>query len=381
MRICYLCDEYPPALHGGVGSFVQTISREMVKRNHLVSVIGFYDVKEKLEWQDMGVRVIQLPRSKIPLLNILIHRVVLARELKSLSQKDGLDLVEGPESGFAFLPKISNVGYVIRLHGGHHFFSTELGKRPGMGRGWYEKMSFHNADYFCAVSQYVADRTRALLKMKNRSIEIIPNLVDIDLFFSMQKEEDDNLIAFVGTVCEKKGIRQLIQALQYILDVQPNVRLLVIGRDQFDNDLGMSFTENLKANTKPDVLSHISFLGAAKHDDLPVLLSRTSVCIFPSLSESFGITVIEAMSLQKAVIASKAGPIPEIIEDGVNGLLCNPYDPRSIAEKILYVLGDPTLRKDLGRAARKKVEAEYSVDVLMKKNLAFYERCLSNEGN
>ena len=380
MHICYLCDEYPPSLHGGVGSFVQTISRELVKRNHLVSVVGFYDVKEKLEWQDMGVRVIQLSRSKIPLLNILIHRIVLARELKLLNKKVALGIVESPELGLAFLPKLLGVGFVIRLHGGHHFFSTELGKRPKMGRGWYEKMSFRNADFFCAVSQYVAEQTQNLLHI-NHPIAIIPNPVDTDLFFSMQKEEDDNLIAFVGTVCEKKGIRRLIQALQYILDVQPNVRLLVIGRDQFDKDLGMSFTENLKANTEPDVLSHISFLGAVKHDDLPALLSRTSVCIFPSLSEIFGITVIEGMSLQKAVIASNAGPIPEIIDDGVNGLLCDPYDPHSIADKILYVLGDSSLRKDLGRAARQKAKAEYSVDVLMKKNLAFYERCLSNERN
>jgi glycosyltransferase involved in cell wall biosynthesis len=379
MHICYLCDEYPPSPHGGVGSFVQTISRELVKRNHLVTVVGFYDVKEKLEWQDMGVRVIQLSRSKNPFLNILIHRIVLARELKLLNKKVALDIVEGPELGLAFLPKLPGVGFVIRLHGGHHFFSTELGKRPRMGRGWYEKMSFRNADFFCAVSQYVAERTRVLLKIKNRSIEIIPNPVNTELFSSTQKEEDNNLIAFVGTVCEKKGIRQLIQALPYILDVYPAVRLLVIGRDQFDKYLGMSFTENLKENTEQNVLSHISFLGAVRHDDLPALLSKISICVFPSLSESFGITIIEGMSMQKAVIASNAGPIPEIIEDGVNGLLCNPYDPHSIAEKILYVLGDSSLRKDLGRAARQKAKAEYSVDVLMKKNLTFYERCLSNE--
>lgn len=381
MHICFLCDEYPPAQHGGVGSFVQTISRELVKSNHLVSVIGFYDVTKKLTWQDMGVRVIQLPRSEIPLLNILIHRIILTRELKLLHEKCELDFIEGSELSFAFLPKLTGVGFIIRLHGGHHFFSAELGKRPKLGRGWYEKMSFRNADFFCGVSQYVAERTRILLKIKNHLIEVIPNPVDTELFSPTQKEEDNGLIAFVGTVCEKKGIRQLIQAMPLILDAQPSARLLVIGRDQYDRNLKMSFTDYLRNNTKSDILSHISFLGAVKHHDLPGILNNTSVCVYPSHTEAMPIAWLEGLSMGKAVVASRTGPGPEMIKDGIDGLLCNPHDPNSIAEKIIVALGDEKLRKKLGVTARQKAESCFSVEVLVKKNLAFYERCLSNERN
>jgi glycosyltransferase involved in cell wall biosynthesis len=212
----------------------------------------------------------------------------------------------------------------------------------------------------------------------NRPIEIIPNPVDTELFSPAQNEEDKDLIAFVGTVCEKKGIRQLLQALPIILEAHPSARLLVIGRDQYDKELGMSFTEYLKASTKAEVLSHISFLGTVKRDDLPTFLGKASVCVYPSLSESFGITVIEGMSLQKLVVASNVGPIPEIIEDGINGLLCNPHDPHSIAEKIILALSGADLRRRLGAAARQKAQAEFSVDVLVKKNLDFYERCVSH---
>jgi glycosyltransferase involved in cell wall biosynthesis len=84
------------------------------------------------------------------------------------------------------------------------------------------------------------------------------------------------------------------------------------------------------------------------------------------------------MSLQKLVVASNVGPIPEIIEDGINGLLCNPHDPHSIAEKIILALSGADLRRRLGAAARQKAQAEFSVDVLVKKNLDFYERCVSH---
>lgn len=375
MHICYLCDEYPPYPHGGVGSFVQTIARELVKRGHLVSVMGFYDVKEKTECHEMGVQVIRLPFSKIPFANIWVHRFVLTQELKKLHRKVVLNLIEGPELSFAFLPKFPDVGYIIRLHGGHHFFSTELGKKPRMGRGWYEKMSFRNADFFCAVSQYVADRTRALLGIHN-PIEIIPNPVDTELFSPMQNNEDHELIVFVGTVCEKKGIRQLIQAFPLILEAHPSARLLVIGRDQYDKGLGISFTEYIINNIKPDVLSHIIFLGAMKHDDIPAILNNAALCIYPSHMEAMPIAWLEGLAMGKTVVASRTGPGPEIIEHGKNGLLCNPHDPHDIAEKIIYALGNADLRKRLGKAARQKAQADFSVDVLVNKNLDFYGRCI-----
>ncbi|MBI1792667.1 MAG: glycosyltransferase family 4 protein [Chloroflexi bacterium] len=349
---------------------------ELVRRGHLVSVVGFYDVREKTECQEMGVRVIRLPRSKTPFANIWVHRFVLAQELKKLNQKAALDLVEGPELSFAFLPKLPEAGYVIRLHGGHHFFSTELGRKPRMGRGWYEKISFRNADFFCAVSQYVADKTSNLLNIHG-PIEIIPNPVDTELFSPSPTKEEQGLIAFVGTVCEKKGIRQLIQAMPLILDVHPTARLLVIGRDQYDKNLNKCFTEHLKQIMDSAIHSQVFFLGAVNHNELPALLNKASLCVYPSHMEAMPIAWLEGMSMGKTVVASMTGPGVEIIEDGENGLLCNPFDPKSIADKVNCALSDTNLRNKLGFAARKKVEVEYCMDVLTEKNLNFYRNCLS----
>jgi glycosyltransferase involved in cell wall biosynthesis len=84
------------------------------------------------------------------------------------------------------------------------------------------------------------------------------------------------------------------------------------------------------------------------------------------------------MAMGKAVVASQTGPGPEIIQPEVNGLLCDPFDPSSIAQAVTRALRDYQLRQRLGAAARKTVEEKYAVDVLLQKNLDFYRDCLEH---
>ena len=82
----------------------------------------------------------------------------------------------------------------------------------------------------------------------------------------------------------------------------------------------------------------------------------------------------------KAIVASKTGPGPEIVEGGVSGLLCDPHDPASIAEKVISLLKDTELRRRLGRQARSRAVELFSVDSLVERNERFYERCVGAGG-
>jgi glycosyltransferase involved in cell wall biosynthesis len=94
--------------------------------------------------------------------------------------------------------------------------------------------------------------------------------------------------------------------------------------------------------------------------------------------EAMPIAWLEGMSLGKAVVGSKTGPGPEIIQDGMNGLLCDPYDPHSIAEKINLLLDNEELRHRLGKTARQTAIEKFSVNIIVEKNIAFYEGCIRN---
>ncbi len=382
MHIAFICNEYPPSPGGGVGTFTRTLSRALVKEGHKVTVLGLYSSEKNESIDDQGVLVIRLAESRIAFINPFLNAIRLSNAIRQVDRETPLDVVEGPELSQVYLGGARRAVKIIRMNGGHHFFYTTLGRRPRFWRGLWEHFSFFRADALCAVSNFVADTTRNLLKLGSRDITILPNPVDVELFRPQPEiPEQQGAIFFAGTVCEKKGIRQLVQAMQAIVAEIPSAHLWVAGRDTIDPLTGESFSAGL-LNLIPDALqAKIKFLGPVPNDKLPEWIARAQVCVYPSHMEAQGIVTIEGMASAKAVIISQTGPGPEIISNGVDGLLCDPFDPGSISEKIILVLKNSDLRKNLGAAARKKAQAEFSVDVLVKKNLAFYERCMSNEKN
>ena len=157
MHICFLCNEYPPSQHGGVGTAVQTLARGLMERGHQVTVVGLYSLYGDEEDDDRGVRVVRLARSRIPKTGFIVNGARLRRALYEINGRCPIDVLEGPESSLATVPSDFPAHKVIRMNGGHHFFSVELGEKPKPWRSWLERRSFDRADSICAVSRYVAE--------------------------------------------------------------------------------------------------------------------------------------------------------------------------------------------------------------------------------
>ncbi|MEJ5276326.1 MAG: glycosyltransferase family 4 protein [Thermogemmata sp.] len=207
-------------------------------------------------------------------------------------------------------------------------------------------------------------------------IEILPNFVDTEKFLPNDAEAEEGLIVFAGTVCEKKGVRQLIAAMPAILASVPHARLIIAGRDQMEAPGGGSFVEYLKSLMGPLVRERTVFLGPLRHSDLPGLLRKANVCVFPSHSESQGIVFLEAMATGKPQVAPRIPPVLEMMREGEHALFCDPREPESIAAAVVRLLKDPDLRARLGRAARERVVREFSAEVMVPRNIEFYERVL-----
>ena len=377
MHICFLCSEYPPATHGGIGTFTQTMGRALVQRGCTVTVVGVYG-SDAVE-DDQGVRVIRLKASPVPKTGFIVNGFKLRQALRELHAAKPIHIIDGPELSFAVLRSSLPGRKVIRMNGGHHFFATTLNRNPAPWRSWQERRSFGIATDICAVSRFVADTTRDLLKLNGRPIEILPNPVDVKAFSPHPSPEDPGLIAFVGTVCEKKGIRQLVLAMPQILAAVPHAHLVVAGRDSTEPETGASFTGRLRQIVSPAVLERISFAGAVAHASLASLLDKAQVCVYPSHMEAQGIVIIEGMAMGKPVVVGNTGPAAEMVEHGVSGLLCNPFEPQSIADRVIQVLTNRDLAKSMAANARRRAVEQFAVDVLAERNLAFYSRILSSK--
>lgn len=377
MHIVYLCPEYPPSRHGGIGSFVQTLGRALAARGHRVTVLGLYEPAEAGESEDQGVRIIRVPKYGRPGVRFFQSAMRLGKALRQVHASHPVDLIEGAELSYAIISRSFPAVKVLRMHGGVHFFSMELGGRPGRWIAWQERRSFAVADTLFAVSHYVADRTRQYLHLGNRPVEVIYNPVDLDTFYPRPAvSETPGRMVYAGTLIEKKGIRQLLAAMPAICERHPAAHLEVCGNDTTDPRTGGSFRKRLEDSLPESIRDRIHFRGGVARTELPALMATASLCVYPSHMEAMPIAWIEGLAMGKAVLASRTGPGGEVISHGEDGLLCNPHDPASIAGEAISALGDPALRARLGAAARQRAERFHALSPLVQVNIEAYERAL-----
>jgi len=324
------------------------------------------------EENDMGVRVIRVPSRGLPLLRVLPNRLRQRQAYFHLDRQTPIDIIEGSEAAFARIGAGLPGLKLLRMHGGPAFFSVPDGRQLRA-----ERWSFRIAEEICAVSQCVAEGTRRLLSLGDRHIEVIPNPVNVEEFAPPPDgSEDEGLIVFTGTVTERKGIRQLIEAMPAILAAVPAARLEVYGGEAIPEPT-VPMAKVLNDAMPPSLASRVTWKGRVARSILPDALRRASVCVYPSHIEAMPIGWLEGLATGKAVVASKTGPGPEIIEDGVTGLLCDPADPASIAEKVIRLLKDSAERRRLGEAARRLCVERYSLPALVERNIRYYESLLA----
>ena len=380
MHICFLTNEYPKAgfPHGGLGSFVKTMAEALVKNGLQVTVIGLnYTPADETESVN-GVHIIRIRKSNVKGLAWYFNSKNIAKTIATIHKKNPIAIVEGAELSLAFLPKIKEIKYVIRLHGGHHFFAEGENRRITWWKGFQEKRSFKKADAFIAVSNYVKSHTATYLSYHNKPVEVIFNPINGQLFQPQEVAIETNNITFAGTICEKKGIRQLIQAFPLVKEKFPDAILNLYGRDWFFPD-GSSYMKMLKATELPKLgvfAKDVVFHGAVPFTEIPNAYAKAAVCIFPSHMETLGLVAPEAMAMEKPVIFTKLGPGPEVIVDGATGWLCNPHHPEDIANTIIQVLSNPQKAQEVAKQAKRFVLEKFELYEIAQNNIGFYKKIL-----
>lgn len=375
MHLCYLTNEYPKPgqPHGGIGSFLKVICPALAKEGHKVTVINGTDGERELVERE-GVTIIYTPFSYKRGLAWYHNYSAVDREIETLHQNNPIDIVEGSELSFAFITKRNDIAYIIRLHGGHHFFAEGENRKINLWKGYQEKRSFKKADGFIGVSNYVVQHTSKLLSLNNKPVQVIMYPINLGMFEEQDfsKIEPYSLV-FAGTLIEKKGIRQLCLAMETVVKAFPQAVLHVYGRDWKDAK-GKSYLSYLKSQLSPAILNHVLFHGPVDQKDLPEIYAKANCCIFPSHIETLGLVAPEAMAMKRAVIYTSLGPGPEVVEHGISGWLCDPLSPLSIAQQIIDVFSDPIEMQKRAIAGQIKVNQQFNIKNILPQNLEFYRK-------
>lgn len=395
MHICFVINEYPPHPHGGIGSLYQDLAERLVQAGQQVTVMGVYPrrslppLPRKARFHEemrAGVRVLRIPGSPSWLryhAGALADRWRLREILRACHQEQPFDLVETADyEGLLYFGGLRGVPMVVRIHGGNLFFDKTLGREGDAFQHGMERRSLAAASHLCAVSNFAATKTLELCGMEGAPCEVVPNAVDTGLFCpAPEVPVVPGRILFVNSISPKKGVRDLVRALPLVIERFPQAHLVMAGRDgvALGQGQGGSYSRSLLEELRPGLRDRVIFTGPLdRRTGVLHALREAEVCCYPSHMETFGLAAAEAMSTGKPTIFSKAGPGPEVIKDGVEGLLCDPHSPEDIASKICEVLGQPSRAAELGGHAREKVLREFSQPMWLERNLAYYRACMGD---
>lgn len=188
-------------------------------------------------------------------------------------------------------------------------------------------------------------------------------------------------VLFVGRVSPEKGVHTLLEAWPRVRAARPGARLDILGpigaaprdllvdlsRDpdvlalaRFYTDAGGDYEAQLRSLIRPEDTGSVRFLGAQPHDSVLARCADATVLVNPSLSESFGMSLVEALLVETPVIATRAGGMPEVVEATGGGLVVEKNDPAALAEAIIALLDDTEGQRTMGRRGRRRVTELYS---------------------
>jgi len=170
-------------------------------------------------------------------------------------------------------------------------------------------------------------------------------------------EPGSQIVGVVARLEPEKGHPTLLEAWPLVLRAVPNAYLLIVGEGSRHADLDQQ-ARDLR------IAHRVVFTG--RRDDVPAVTAALDVAVLPSYREAQGLTILEAMALSRPVVASNVGGIPEMIEDGVTGLLVPPHDAEALAAAIVRLLTDHPYADTLARAGHDLVHDRFCVELMVK---------------
>ncbi|MBF2708247.1 glycosyltransferase family 4 protein [Flavobacterium soyangense] len=407
MKIAFLTPEYPHPItgsSGGIGTSIKNLAIGLLQQGHSVRVL-VYGQKEEGVFDDTGITIQQIKNVKLKGLSWWLTRKKLECIVNQLYANQEIDLVEAPDwTGITSFIQPRKCPIVIRLNGSDTYF-CHLDHRPVKWMNkFHERRALKKADGLLSVSQFTADLTNKVFGL-HKKFTIIPNSIDVDFFNVNGKNNDqqnlsissspviarneailwrgvvgEDIILYFGSLIRKKGLLELPFIFNAVIEKNREAKLVLVGKDVPDIVSGLHSTwQMMQELFTPEAMQNVSYLGSVPYPEIKKQIDLATVCVFPSFAEALPVSWIEAMAIQKAVVASDIGWAKEIITDGVEGFLVHPKEHHQYANRILELLENSELQQKFGIAARKKIVNTFSIEIVAKQSLLFYEGIIKSK--
>jgi glycosyltransferase involved in cell wall biosynthesis len=418
MRVCFIM--YQGNMYsGGQGVYLHYLTRELVRLGHEVHVIAGRPYPEVVEgvhlhrlktfsfWSFLdGIDEYRFRTSPLAFfhpvnfyefvstrfsLAALFHTFSLRAyvKLRALSRHAPFDLVHdnqtlaygtllmkglGPDE--RGLPVVANIHHPLDIDRRNALAQARtLRHRVGawLWYPWYmQRLVAARVDRIITGSDNSARSIVEVLGLPREHVRPILDGVDVEAFRPAQgvRKEPGSLL-FVGNSEDlNKGARYLIAALGRLRGKVP-FRLTLVDREPEDLKVVPPLVRRYR------LANDVTYTGHVSNEELVRLYSRSQVLVSPSLYEGFGLPAAEAMACGTAVVATSAGAFPEVVADGLTGVLVPPADPDALAGAIRTLLEDPELCRRMGEAGRRRVVRRFTWRQTARQTVALYEEVLA----
>jgi glycosyltransferase involved in cell wall biosynthesis len=379
LRILVLNYEFPP-LGGGAGRASFYITRELARAGWDVDVVTSRWDPYQPQVPD-GVRVLSVPTNRRG-----VHECGLRAAAQYVARAFPLACRLVQENRYALshsffslptglvslrLKRRYGLPYVVSLRG-----SDVPGYDPSAGQMLHRLTAPLTRRVWREAAAVVAN-SGGLRELAQRFYDlpmgVIHNGIDPDLFHPVPPadpaREADLQILCVSRLLERKGIHHLIEALSRARDL--DLRLDIAGEGNYEAHL-KSLTDAL------GLADRVRFLGYVPNNDLPTLYSRYDLFALPSLTESFGIVFAEAMACGLPVLATTVGGIPEVVRNGVDGILVPPGDVDALASSLRDLARDRGRLREMGRAGLERITTQFTWTAVARAYEEVYRTALSS---
>lgn len=377
MHIAFLTPEYPHAetgTAGGIGTSIKNLAESLAVLGHTVRIL-VYGQKVDAVFEADGIVIQQIKNVKIKGLSWYLTRKKLQRIIDGLYDDQLLDVVETPDwTGITSFVQPKKCPVVVKLHGSDTYF-CHLDQRPvKWWNRFHEKRALQKANGHISVSRYTADKTNELFGLQI-PFTIIPNGINPKKF---QPDTDvrklPNTILYFGTLIRKKGLLELPLIFNEVVAKNPNAQLILVGRDASDIATGSPSTWQLMQEIfTPDALKQVHYAGGVPYEEVRKYIATATVCVFPTFAEALPVSWLEAMAMEKAIVASTIGWGSEVIDSGKDGILVHPKEHEAYSKAILDLLENETLNATFGQNAVQKIKTVFANGLIAEQSLAFYQ--------
>ena len=377
MKIGITC--YPT--YGGSGVVATELGIELADRGHEIHFIT-YSQPFRLSGRESNIHFHEVAVSNYPLFEHPPYDLALATRMAEVAEFYSLDLLHVhyaiPHSVSALLAR-----QMLATRGIHLPFITTLHGTDitlvGLDRSYLPitRFGIEQSDGVTSISSYLRDRTREAFGITSE-IEVVRNFVNCDVYLRNPElvaamrprfaAPNERLLVHLSNFRPVKRIQDVVKVFARVAKAMP-ARLMLIG-DGPDR----SVAEYLAR--EHNVQDRVHFIG--KQDNVNELLPLADLLLMPSELESFGLAALEAMACKVPSIATRVGGVPELIDDGITGLLYSVGDVDAMAQGALSLLKDRDRLQAMREAGRKTAQTRFCATLVVPQYLRYYEEVLGN---